>query len=358
MKSAAQLIRDTIVTANSKSASLSASSTSTTTNIYSFLAPIAEAAAMVGADAERVLFARSFLASQGKNLDNVVREISVKRLLFEGRKESDNSLRINGPKIFTPEIAPTTVIDDDATQEVNQQLFDIEAKSTDQIFTLMKSRFFRLQGATDLPMMMPRYWMAVSFLLREMYDHIVNIVRDNITEDSEDIADTDWIYRFDALRVFGVRDAKVQMSDYNELTIHIYIDERLMTNSRGQETVADESAIISDVISLASKHLPKPDHRTLRAPRLIVRMAQEKSVYVQGILNGIASITSVKTAIENYFYNNKLIGGFLDAPAIADVVRAIPGVIGFSMPNPTSNFLIPAEYEILNVGYMDITKTT
>lgn len=352
MKSAPQLIRDAITTANTKSVSLSSAPTSTTTNIYKFFAPLAEAAAMVGADAERVLYARSFLAAQDRNLDNAAREINVKRL----PKESDNSLRVNGPKIFTPDVALTTVIDDDAVMNVNQQLDDITAQSMDQLFTLMKARFFRLEGATDLPHMMPRYWIAVAFLLREMYDHIVNIVRDNITEDSEDISDTDWIYRFDALRVFGVRDAKVQMSDYNELTIHIYIDERLEINSRGQEITVDESAIISDIISLASKHLPKPDQRTLEAPRLIVRAAQEKSVYVRGIVSGTAPVASVKSAIESYFYSNKSIGGTLEAPDIIAAVQAVPDVTGFVMSSPTGNFLIPSEYEILNVGYMDITK--
>ena len=349
-RSRAAFTRAAITEAKVQSAQITVSENSTSTNIYKFIDPISEAAAVVAADAERVLFSRSFLGSVGKHLDNVLREINIARL----DKESDESLRTNAPKIFSPGDTPATVFDQDAQEEVNQQLTDIEPQSVQQLFTKMKARFFRLQGASDLPMIMPRYWKAAAFRLHEMYTHIENIVANNITEDSEDIGDTDWHYKFDALRVPGVKDAKVEISDYNEIIIHVRLDERALYDSRGVKYFANESEILERIKNTASKHLPKPDHNSLKPPRLIVRKAQEKPLYVKATLTGAATKATVRQALDDYFYNNKKIGVLMEATDIVSAIRNTPGVTTFVMSSPSDFDLMPYSYEILSLGQIDL----
>lgn len=352
--SASKMTRNVIVDAKTRTTALTVSETSTSTNTYAFVAPMAEAGAMVAADAERVLFARSYLAAQGEHLDNVAKEINAVRL----RNECDSSFRRNAPRMFSPNSPMDTLIDEDAVAEVNAQLTDIQAMSTEQLFALMKSKFFRLKGATDLPMMMPRVWKAVAFRLREMYDHICNVEYNMIAEDSEDLGDTDWIYRMDALRVPGVRDAKVEISDYNEFTIHIYVDERTMTDSRGRKSYADPAAIIADVGKLVAGHLPKPDRRTLKAPRVIVRQAQEKPVFVKALWDGTVEQEDLASAIEDYFYDTRRIGAAMTVDGITAAAQAVPGVTAFTLSSPNLRDLIPIKYEILSLGAISLTNIT
>ena len=352
--SAAKMTRNVIVDAKTRTPALTVSETSTSTNVYAFVAPMAEAGAVVAADAERVLFARSYLAAQGEHLDNVAKEINSVRL----RNECDSSFRRNAPRMFSPDSPMDTLIDEDAVGEVNDQLTDIQAMSTDQLFALMKSKFFRIKGATDLPMMMPRVWKAVAFRLREMYDHICNVEYNLITEDSEDLGDTDWIYRMDALRVPGVRDVKVEISDYNEFIVHVYINERIMTDSRSRKSYADPAAVIADVGKLIAGHLPKPDRRTLKAPRVIVRQAQEKPVYIRALWDGTVEQQDVATTIEDYFYDTRRIGEAMTVDGITDAVMALSGVTAFTLSSPNIRDLIPSSYEILVPGTIHLINIT
>lgn len=351
MKSAAQFTRDTIAAIKVSAPAITVSELSTTTNIYKLIRPVAEPVEMVGADVEKALFSQSFLAASGKYLDNLIQEINVQRL----EDESDSSVKANAGGIFVPGFSVSTSIDPDEKIHADQQMDTVKVKTVDQLYTLAKSKFFRLMGATDLPMIAARYWAATAFILAEQYQYIQALLMDDIIEDSDDIADTDWLYTFDALRVPGVRHAKVELSDYNEITIYVDIDERPGVDYRNRKLEFHESKILVDAHDLGVNHLPKPDHIVLTPPTLIVRRANDYSVPVQGIAYGTASFTDVISAIDAYFYDNRDIGVALSNVGIVQAVNAISGITASSFSLPSDDMLKPPQFSVLKPGYMEVS---
>jgi len=350
MKSAAQFTRDTIAAVKVGAPSITVSELSTTTKIYYLIRPIAEPVEVVGTDVEKALFSQSFLAATGKYLDNLIQELNVKRL----KDESDTSVKANAWKLFVPGSIPATLIDPDEAANYDMQLDTIKSRGQDQLFNLAKSKFFRLVGASDLPMIAARYWAATTFLLSKQYQFIQALISDDTIEDSDYIGDTDWSYIFDALRVPGVKDASCQLSDYNEITIYVDIDERSGVDYRNHKLVFEDSSILTDVKALGMTHLPKPEKIVLTPPNLIVRRADDYPAPVQGIVYGTATEANVVAAIDSYFYSNRGVGLSLSNAGMTSQVLAVPGVTAASFNLPTDDMLRPTLFSVLKPGYMKV----
>lgn len=348
-----KLTQNVVETTKGKTATITVDETASTFSssvIYKYIYPMADVASIIASYAQKTLYSVSFLGSRQKDLDNVLRRINVKRI----PNESDASLHTNAPKIFTPGSSISTIIDPDEAELYNERDIKIKPMNEDQMLTKMKGEFQRLQGVSDKPMMMPRLWAGVGLLLRELQDHIIALKKDYIGEADKEIGNTDWIYRFDALRVPGVKDAKVELTDYNEITIYFDLDERYIYDARNVEYVAQEEEVINTIKMLAEDHLPPADIRVLKEPRLIVKHVPIKGVYVDGVYSGTAALDDVKEAVEDYFYNNRLIGEPLTANGIRQAILAVPNVTSASLGSPSVNQLQPKDYEILRVGYINL----
>jgi len=132
--------------------------TDTTAPIYKTIHPVSVAASHLAATAEHLLFARSYLAAQGHRLDNVCRDINVRRL----PGETDESLRNNAYKIFVPDSTFDTVVDPESKDDENEQVFEPEILNASDFFERMKAQFFRTVGVSDLPTMLARPWWQIA----------------------------------------------------------------------------------------------------------------------------------------------------------------------------------------------------
>lgn len=329
------------------------STTDTTAPLYRYIHPMSVAAAQVGATTEQLLFALSYLASRGTYLDNVCRGINVKRL----RDETDSSLRRNAAKIFVPESTFDTELDPDNVLSDTEALDTLEALNEEELFARMRATFTKMQGKIgDLPNMIAYLWRAVAVILREFGDYNVNIATNYAIEDSAELADTDWFYRFAAMRWPGVRDAVVQITDYNELTLWVLIDERPGRDARRRKVYYEAGTLLQDAHASAERYLPQPTQRTLEAPKLRVLPAAQRPVGVVATFGGTASTLAVRQAIQDAFYEAQSIGGTLTPASLTTSLLAAPGVSSFVLGSPTSGDLELSDYEVAAVGHMDLRR--
>lgn len=323
--------------------------TDPTTGTYHFLMAVATAAAPVEASAEQLLFALSFLASKGKRLDNVCKELGVVRQ----HGETDTSLRRIAPLLFTPGSSPATEIDPGFVEDENEQLSDFERPSEEEIYGLMVAKFADLEGFMDRPGMGARFFRTVSLRLREISDYLYNIATNYKLEDAKYLKDTAWAYEFSALRVLGIRDAVVFSTGYNELTLRVLFDERPGRDARNRRVVFSESEALQAVQELASRYLPQPDRRTLKAPTLEVRGPRRKAVYCRLTVNG-GDPDAIRQAVADHFYETKGIGTTTDPDAIKAAVMAVDGVNTCILGSPSGAELELSEDEVIDLGYIDL----
>lgn len=328
---------------------ITVSELSTSTDAYKMVNPVAEVAAEVGALAELVLFAQSFLGSQGEQLENVLRDINITRL----KDESDDSIRQNAPRIFSPGSTFDTDINPDIKAETQFQLFNIKTKSDEQLFTQMRARFNTIKGNTGQPLIMGDYFKADAYRLYQLGIHIMNIIKDYIVEDFTGMVNTDWLYKSAALRVPGVRDAKVKINNYNEILIYVYVDERRGVDYRERPKLFNTSGILQDVQFLAKDYLPKEETINFKKPLVNVKQCNTKPVYINGSYRG-ATEEEVCEAIEDYFYNNKGVGVSLNCADLTDYIRNNTSVTMVSFGYPLDDDLIPDQYEVVDVGFIDL----
>lgn len=351
--SAAQMTRDIIAKLKTVDPRFTIDASSTSTQAYELLNPIAYAIAPLGATAENVLFALSYLGARGRRLDNVCKDINVKRM--EG--ETDWSLRDNAYKIFNTSRTFTTKIDPEEVKDENDQLDSVDIMTKEEIFTQMQARFFGplAQGAVGLPLPPARLWMDVSYRAAELYKYVALAARNFQREDYEDISDTQRCYEFAALRVPGVRDVAVEISGYNELTLHVLVDERPGRDARNRRVVYNESEVLATVEHMASHYLPAPDKRVLEAPTLKVRRANQKYAYVDVSVSGTDVYgADVAQAVQDAFYDAKALGGGIVPGDITAAILAVPGVTSCVLGSPSPADLRVSALEAVGVGYINI----
>lgn len=326
---------------------------STSTDIYRMVNPVAHAAARAGADAEKALLALSWLGAVRRQMDNLAREINVERV----PGETDDSLRVNGPKIFTPGDRPSTIVDPDLVQEENDQVEDFHVQTDQQVSSLIRTKAMGPGGSiTDKPCLGPRVWEYAAFRLGELYDYLASLADNYVVENSEDIGYTDWAFIFEALRVPGVRDAQVEISGMNELTLWVLLDERPFQDGRGRRKYAIEGEVLPQVQTLAQRHLPKPDRFAFRPPTLLVRAAQVKPFLVRASFSGTATSDEVQAAVLDYVYENKRIGLSLEPSDLVAAALATTGVTTYAQADPSDASLKPSAYQVLSMGLADLVQ--
>lgn len=328
--------------------------TSTTTTAYKVFNPFAAAAAVVAREGRRLRLAMSFLGSEQQHLDNRLREINSPRV----REETDESARRNAPLIFNPNSVISTIVDREGIQDENQQLTDIRIRTREYLYDLMKTRFHRLTGKyMDLPALFAFYWSVGAQRLNWISAFQRETHRGMEPEEAEDIRNTEWIYRFDALRIPGSLDAQVRIVGYNRLELVVRTDERPSTDARGRREVRQRSEVLQGVRGQAAHHLPELDDVVLKVPVLDVHPPRARSVAVVGNYTGVATILSVQQAIEDYFYTNRRIGQPLSPTALIAAVEAVTGVTSFVISSPTVRQLTPSTYEIIDLAHIKIRNT-
>jgi hypothetical protein len=344
------ITREILDQLNTEIAALSVSLKSTTTAAYRIVNPVAQPAEILRRSAIKALRTLAYLAAQGERLDALTKGLNVRRL----PGETDESLRRNAPLIFTPGSTPVTEIDPDE-ESANREIDELEILSEEQIYDLMRTKFMGpLKGATTMPLILPRYLRMAGARMRLLFDFLA-VIRDGFQpEEAYRIANTRHCFLFDALRVPGVRDAKLELAGYEKMALHVLIEDRPGIDARGRRRIYKESEILRQISSLTTDHLPPADTRALGPPEIEVRPANVKPVGVRGIVWGSAKREDIRSAISDWFHDNRAIGLPMDPTGLSDAVLDVAGVTNYTQALPNHQDLTPTRFEVLAMGAMDI----
>jgi len=346
-RTASKITQDIATQVVSAGVGITVSPTSTTTKLYALLRPLAQAIERAESDSYLLRSALSWLAASGKHLDNLAKENNVVRV----ENETDESLRANAPRIFVPEDTPATVIDKELNDYLDTQIDDVRDVPFSFFYRLAETKAAALLGAkSDLPFLGPRLFSAVSRRIRELYAILASIIHDYQPEHADYLADTDWIYRFAAMRIPGVLDAKVFLERYNRTVILLHMDERPWQDGEHRYVRPNVSEIKKAVHHSAGKYLPPESKIPGPKPQLEVRLATERDFYVQAVYSGTATKEAVAAGAIDYVYANRQIGENLASYDIAQAMLAVPGVTWVSMSQPSDSQLLVGPNELLQLG--------